>query len=302
VTHAQLFASAALLSLLLGVGPVGAQSAPPQSPAEARLEEAAHALGNVPKFKHMPLEKRRNLVKFIVGNMLFVLMHELGHTVISEMGLPVLGREEDAADAFAAVVGLKMGTALSQGVLIEAAKGWFYADRRDRKEGNKVAFYDEHGIDKQRAYNVVCLMVGSDPEKFKSLADETKLPEDRQISCQGDFSNASWSWETVLKPHLRAPGQPKTSIGVIYSEGKGNLAGYAGAFQRVKILEAVAEHASDRFAWRAPFALEMQSCGESNAHWDFPSRKIIVCYEIADEFMQLYLGYGDKPAAAMHKR
>jgi hypothetical protein len=301
VTRDQL-ASAAFFGLLAAASPAGAQSAPPQSPAEVRLEEAAHALGNAARFKHMPLEKRRDIVKFMVGNMLFVLVHELGHTVISEMGLPVLGREEDAADAFAAVTGLKMGTAMSQGVLIEAAKGWFYADRRDRKEGNKMAFYDEHGMDKQRAYNVVCLMVGSDPEKFKSLADETKLPEDRQASCQGDFSNASWSWETVLKPHLRAPDQPKTTIGVSYGEGKGNLAGYAEAFRRVKLLEIVAEHASERFAWRAPFALEMQSCGESNAHWDFPSRKIIVCYEIADEFMQLYLGYGEERPAALRKR
>jgi hypothetical protein len=128
----------------------------------------------------------------------------------------VLGPEEDAADGFAAIIGLKMGTAMSQGVLIEAAKGWFYSDRRDSREGNKIAFYDEHGIDKQRAYNVVCLMVGSDPEKFKDLAEATKLPEERQATCVGDYSNASWSWDTVLKPHRRAPDQPKTTIGISY--------------------------------------------------------------------------------------
>jgi hypothetical protein len=36
-------------------------------------------------------------------------------------------------------------------------------------------------------------VVGSDPEKFARLAEETGLPEDRQSSCQGDFSNAEWS-------------------------------------------------------------------------------------------------------------
>jgi hypothetical protein len=214
---------------------------------------------------------------------------------------PVLGPEEDAADGFAAIIGLKMGTAMSQGVLIEAAKGWFYSDRRDSREGNKIAFYDEHGIDKQRAYNVVCLMVGSDPEKFKDLAEATKLPEERQATCVGDYSNASWSWDTVLKPHRRAPDQPKTTIGISYREGKGRLAVFADAFQHVRILETVAERASDSFAWRAPFALEMQSCGESNAHWDISVRKIIVCYEIADEFAQLYLDYGEEHEAAKRK-
>jgi hypothetical protein len=36
-------------------------------------------------------------VEFVAGNMLFVLLHELGHAAITEMGLPVLGRMEDAA-------------------------------------------------------------------------------------------------------------------------------------------------------------------------------------------------------------
>jgi hypothetical protein len=190
---------------------------------------------------------------------------------------------------------------MSQGVLIEATKGWFYADRRDKREGNKMAFYDEHGIDKQRAYNVVCLMVGSDPEKFKSLADMTKMPEERQATCVSDYSNASWSWDTVLKPHRRAPDQPKTAIGVSYQKGEGRLAVFADAFRHVEMLESVAERASDGFAWRAPFALEMQSCGESNAHWDISVRKIIVCYEIADEFAELYLAYGEEREAKKNK-
>jgi hypothetical protein len=298
VKHDRLSVAAALFALIAGASPAGAQSLSSQSLAQTRIDEAARAFEKDPKFKRLPLERRKDLVKFVVGNTLFALVHEFGHTVISEMGLPVLGREEDAADAFAVVVGLKMGTAMSQGVLIEAAKGWFYSDRRDKREGNKMAFYDEHGIDKQRAYNVVCLMVGSDPEKFKSLADEPKLPEERQATCVGDYSNASWSWDTVLKPHRRTPDQPKTVIGVSYKEGKGNLAVFAEAFRDVKMLETVAERASDSFAWRAPFELEMQSCGESNAHWDISVRKIIVCYEIADEFAQLYLDYGEKREAS----
>lgn len=295
--HSHLLAPAALLGLSVVASPISAQSPPPDPSSEARMDAAAQAFEQDPQFRLLSPKKRQHLVKFVVGNTLFALVHEFGHATISEMGLPVLGREEDAADAFAAVVGLKMGTTMSQGVLIEATKGWFYADRRDRQEGNKMAFYDEHGIDKQRAYNVVCLMVGSDPEKFKSLADMTKMPEERQASCVSDYSNASWSWETVLKPHRRTAAQPKTTLGVSYQKGEGRLAVFAVAFRHVRMLESVAERASDSFAWRAPFALEMRSCGESNAHWDISVRKIIICYEIADEFAQLYLGYGEERAA-----
>jgi hypothetical protein len=34
----------------------------------------------------------------------------------------------------------------SPGALIDAAEGWFMADRRDQKMGDRVAYYDEHGL------------------------------------------------------------------------------------------------------------------------------------------------------------
>jgi len=49
---------------------------------------------------------------------------------------------------------------------------------------------------------------------------------------------------------------------------------------------------SDRFAWRTPISLEMQTCGESNARFEFRTRKVIVCYELADEFSHLHRRYG----------
>jgi hypothetical protein len=46
--------------------------------------------------------------------------------------------------------------------------------------------YDEHGLDLQRAYQIVCLMVGSDPRAFSDIATRAKLPQERQESCQRD--------------------------------------------------------------------------------------------------------------------
>jgi len=111
---------------------------------------------------------------------MFALLHELGHAHIQEMGLPVLGKEEDAADSYAVLALLKVGTEVSHNVLVQATKGWFLSAARDQQEGTPVAFYDEHGMEKQRAYQIVCLMVGSDPDQFADLANQTKMPESRQ--------------------------------------------------------------------------------------------------------------------------
>ena len=57
--------------------------------------------------------------------MLFVLLHELAHAAVTEMGLPVLGKMEDAADTFAALRLIRVGSDFSHHVLTEAARGWF---------------------------------------------------------------------------------------------------------------------------------------------------------------------------------
>ncbi len=228
--------------------------------------------------------------------MLFVLLHEMAHSYITQMGLPVLGRMEDAADTFAALRLIRVGSDFSNKVLTEAARGWFLADRRDQKSGDKVTFYDEHGLNQQRAYQIVCLMVGSDDEKFKDLAKETKLPEARQDSCAGDYSNAAYSWDLLLKPHRRTPDQPMTQIDVAYGPGEGRARIAQQVASSVKLLETVARHAAEEFAWPAPFALEMQSCGYPNARWDLSTHKLTLCYELAAEFADLYRSYGGAAA------
>lgn len=39
-----------------------------------------------------------NVARFVLANAEFSVMHEMGHVLIAEYDLPVLGREEDAAD------------------------------------------------------------------------------------------------------------------------------------------------------------------------------------------------------------
>jgi hypothetical protein len=225
--------------------------------------------------------------------MLFVLLHEMAHAAITQMGLPVVGKMEDAADSFAAVRLIKVGSSFSNRVLTKAAEGWFLADRRDRKSGDKVPYYDEHGLNQQRAYQIVCYMVGSDEDKFKALATEVKLPEERQDTCAGDYSNAAYSWEMLLKPHRRAPDDPKTKIDVVYGPATGRFEIARQAASSIRLLETVAERAANDFVWPMPFTLKMQSCGFPNARWDLSTHELTLCYELGADFADLYRAYGD---------
>jgi Putative metallopeptidase len=289
--------------LLLAAAPVRAQSPPPTQSLQAELEKfqaridaAAVALGSYPKYKGLSPKYRSALAEFVAGNMLFVLVHEVAHAAIGEMRLPVLGKQEDAADSYAAVRLIAIGSGLTHRVLAEAAKGWFLSDRRDRKTGDKIDYYDEHGLDQQRAYQIVCFMVGSDPEKFKDLANETKLPAHRQQSCARDYGDASYAWDLVLKPHLRASDQPRTKIDTTYGESNGSVALAGQALRSIALLETVAQAVSDRLAWPSPIELELRTCGSPDAYWTDKTRKVTLCYEMAVDFADLYRAYGAEPA------
>lgn len=279
--------------LMFATEPAFTQSAPPgTAELQARIDAAGLALGSIPKLKRLSAKDRQQLAEFVAGNMLFVLLHELAHATTTQFGLPILGKKEDAANSFAVTRLIKLGAGFSDRVLIESGKGFFLAARRDTKTGDPVPFYDEHGLDEQRGYDVVCLMVGSGQDKYQHLADETNLPKERQKTCAGDFTDASGSWDMVLKPHLRAPDQPKTKIDVVYGEAKGTLEPGAQALRSIRLLETVAERLEDALVWPAPFTLEIQSCGFPNAQWVLDTRKLTLCYELAADFADLYREYG----------
>jgi Putative metallopeptidase len=279
--------------VFIGLGEASAQ--PTSADFErfkTRIDEAIRSFGTQSRLKGIPPDRREQLAEFVSGNMLFVLLHELGHTTIGELDLPVLGKEEDAADAFASLTLINIKSEFSSHVLAEAAKGWFMADRRDKKEGEPVVFYDEHGLNQQRAYQIVCYMVGADPVRFKDLAEETKLPQDRRESCSADYRKAAKSWGVLLQPHVRAADQPKTKIDVVYGEAKGKLEIAAQIGRSIRLLDGVAAQSSQLVVWPAPFSLEMQTCGFINAKWDESTRKLTLCYELAEDFAELYRDYG----------
>lgn len=283
--------SAALFALAAG-GNAYAGNPADKHELTRRVSEAAKMLAGHPNFRGMSDTQRARAVEFITGNLIFVLGHEAGHAVIREMKIPVVGREEEAADVFATLMALLCTDEFSDRVLANAALGWFFSDRRDRRRGSKMEYYGEHNMDIQRAYYIVCLMVGSNTTKFAGVATAAKLPEQRQKSCADEYLGASWSWEQLLQPHLRKPDEPRSEIKIIYGPGGGKFDIHAKVSQHIRALEAIAENLTDRFVWRAPITFEMKSCGESNARWEIYNKRVVICYELADEYAELYRQWG----------
>jgi hypothetical protein len=287
-----LLATAVLVPLF--AVPAGAQ----QDAFQAKLDAAASALDRYPRFRGLTPEHRELIAEFMAGNTLFIALHELSHAVTAQMQLPALDRKEDAADAFAVVELAKLAPALSDHVLEQAAKGWFVSDQRAQDNGNTVAYFDDHGIDRERAERIACLMVGAGGGKFQRLAAETKLPQERRDGCAAEYEAAAKTWDDALKPRLRSPDQPKTKIDVVYgpADAKSKVEPIAQAFRSMGLLEAVAAQLSDTYVWPAPFTIEMESCGYPSAQWLPRVHKLGICYELAADFGEFYRTYGDRPS------
>ncbi len=140
----------------------------------------------------------------------FILAHEFGHALIHNFELPVLGREEDAADGIATALLLLA----SEGSVYAADAAEFWIDFSGRQNPPQLAEYaDNHSFDRQRADNILCWIGGAEEELLVAFVENEVLPESRAVSCPGEWELLRRSVEQVLEPHLQHPLDLQPGIG-----------------------------------------------------------------------------------------
>jgi Putative metallopeptidase len=141
----------------------------------------------------------------VMSSLMFVFLHEVGHGLISLYKLPSVGREEDAADQLAAFVLIETG---DTGLEVAMNGAQFF--RLLALSGAKTPFFDEHALDAQRYYNLLCLVYGSNPQRLGSLVGNDKLPASRARRCPSEYGKISSAWASLLGPHVRKPSRPSS--------------------------------------------------------------------------------------------
>ncbi|HEX8556868.1 MAG TPA: DUF4344 domain-containing metallopeptidase [Pyrinomonadaceae bacterium] len=129
----------------------------------------------------------------------FVFFHEVGHALVDAYDLPVTGREEDAVDQLSVLV-LADGTDEGDQAVLDAARS--FAGQSDEKLDD-IAFADEHSLDRQRFYNIICLLYGRNGRKFASLVEGGTLPEGRAERCADEYARADRAWDALLAPYVK---------------------------------------------------------------------------------------------------
>lgn len=138
----------------------------------------------------------------IVGAVIDTILHEAGHGVIDLLDIPVLGREEDAADFFSIYLLLQFppddarrlvqGVAFTMGSEARAEVG---------EKPRPQMFAGPHAMNAQRHYNVLCLSYGANPALFDH-ALPAGLPPWRARYCGDEWSLLKRSFDKLILPHV----------------------------------------------------------------------------------------------------
>lgn len=139
----------------------------------------------------------------IVGPTLEVFLHEMAHAAFELLEIPVLGREEDAADQIAAYMLLNLSKDEARRAVIGTASMYLREARTFTVEFK--GFADGHGTPAQRYYNLLCLAYGSDPVLFADAVEKDLLPRDRAEDCAGEYKQVASAFHKLIGPHLDWP-------------------------------------------------------------------------------------------------
>src|SRR3954451_25356137 len=136
----------------------------------------------------------------IVGPTLEVFLHETGHAVFDYLSVPIFGREEDAADQFAAYFLLQFAKSSARRLIVGVAYAYNLDASKPSTKNNPFA--DEHGLPAQRFYNVLCIAYGADAKLFADLVEKGYLPKERAEGCEFEYEQIGRAMTKLIRPYI----------------------------------------------------------------------------------------------------
>ncbi len=240
-----------------------------------------------PEYDGLTQEQGEETDRFVVGNAVADIFHESGHMLVSEFSLPVLGKEEDAVDSLSSLLLLEGDDPEFDQAMMDGVNMWFLSSQARAENGGEEALWDEHGLDEQRAYAMVCMMLGKDMAKFKDFATEIEYPADRMERCPYEYEKIANSWYSLLGANAADEGAT-TQFNVTYEEPSDpKLAHYAEVLKNAGVLEMIEATYSGTYALKDGIKVSARSCGVANAFWSPSDREITLCYELSARYAAL---------------
>jgi len=252
------------------------------------------------------------IYEFATNSSMGFIFHEIGHLIIDEFNVPIFNNEEDVADSFMAWSLIQIPDEYTSyedyefwsqepHKVIKGISDYYYyltLLRRDTSEiyGLKESEYGVHSTDNKRFFNIACFMKGSNPEVFNTYITKRGLDYILEDQCDYNYwqmSDAWWKifqgsatgenyefWEVEVDKYVQKIDlEFQDSNVVIYRHFKDYakstiLYFLQNVIPQVKLME--------------DYLLSFESCdGDVNAYYISSENKILFCYELVEEFLNV---------------
>jgi hypothetical protein len=154
--------------------------------------------------KYMPAETTPagiDPVDTLIGPFVDTVLHEFAHALFDYADIPVLGREEDAADQVSAYIYLQLGRDEARRLIMGTVYAYLL-EVQDTDPPDMEEFADEHSTAEQRAINLSCMAYGADPKVFKDVVTQVGVPQYRIDICEEEFELISFAFQKLIAPHI----------------------------------------------------------------------------------------------------
>ena len=141
-------------------------------------------------------------VDAVAGPLLDTILHEVAHAMFDMLRLPVLGREEEAADQVATYIMLRLGKVEARRLIAGAAYAYKTEAEAEKTSSGIKQFAGAHSTPAQRYYNLLCLAYGADPQLFGDIVEKGHLPKERAEDCKEEYEQVAYAFQQLIDPHL----------------------------------------------------------------------------------------------------
>lgn len=211
---------------------------------------------------------------------LHVVLHEMGHAVIREFDLMVLGNEETMADAFATHFLIHHLPDRAPAAIAARVRSLMLEAGEVPREQWTVK--GEHDNDARRAYQITALAIAADRSTYAPLAELVGM-SDRDITRARDYgADIHRAWRRTLAPLLMPTGVPSTEARLRADDATSEFV-HTGESS----LAAGIQTALSRIDWHSQVTVNFVG-GAGGAAWNRSSRTI----NVNGEYLRRFIAQG----------
>ena len=222
--------------------------------------------------------------KFAEDVLVHVVLHEIGHGLVREFDLPILGNEETLADAFAThFLVTRMPDRATDVLQARVTSLMIEAGEVARDEWTVKG---EHNSDARRAFQIAALAIAHDYQKYASVGKAAGMDEDDIRRARDYATEIHRSWRRILQPLFMPEGQLSGEARFRVDDGSS----FSAAINSSS-LSSELESIVKGFDWHSQVTVRF-SPGDGGAGWSRSSRTVTV----HDDYVARFVKQGHQAA------